>query len=111
MGDFAEAAEAWRRRAFPEGSEDEDLDELHADLALADTWVAEVVIPFVEGGVYAPLPAIDLRAELQALRDRVEVLRLSVGRQYAERLGEYSAYVTALVDVYDAFAREGGCQG
>lgn len=54
MDHFSRAVEAWRREPFPPGSATDALDELHADLALADSWLAEAVIPFVDRGVFEP---------------------------------------------------------
>ncbi len=54
MGALEDAVATWRDQAFPPGSATDALDELHADLALADTWVAESVIPFVEHGLHKP---------------------------------------------------------
>jgi hypothetical protein len=54
VGDFEEAVSLWRERSFPAGSEDDDLDELHADIALADSWIADAVIPYVDAGLFNP---------------------------------------------------------
>ena len=101
MSTFAEAFEAWRRVPFPMGSPEDDLDELHADIALADTWVAESVIPFAEQGTFVPA-AVDVLHELQALNDRA----MRFGE--TDPVAEYLAYVGLLADVYEAFLREGG---
>jgi len=54
MSDFEAAVATWRSQPFPSGSINDALDELHADLVLADTWVAEAVIPFVDHGALQP---------------------------------------------------------
>jgi hypothetical protein len=96
MASFLEAYAAWRREPFPGGSSDDAADELHADLALADTWVAEAVIPFIESGRSAPAQ-VDVLGELQALRDRAATLN------DPERAKKYLAYVERLSDVYSGF--------
>jgi hypothetical protein len=51
---------------------------LHADLALADTWVTDTVVPSVEHGVGVGQPAqVDVLAELGALRVRAVELASS----------------------------------
>jgi hypothetical protein len=54
MSILDESVWAWRNTPFPPGSSNDALDEVHADLALYDTWVAESVLPFMDSGVCAP---------------------------------------------------------
>jgi hypothetical protein len=55
MGDFEISVAAWRDEPFPHGNDtSEALDELHADLVLAETWVAETVPPYVTRGEDQP---------------------------------------------------------
>jgi hypothetical protein len=108
MGDFTDAVEARRGEPFPRGADADDLDEFHADLALADAWVAEAVIPLVDRGIYRPPSAIDVLGELQLLRERASRLGLSAEGDHNELIRQYSAYVTLLIEVYLAFLREGG---
>lgn len=50
MGTFESAYRAWREAPFPGGSSNDKVDELRAELILADTWLADTLIPFVEEG-------------------------------------------------------------
>ena len=45
MGDFTDEVEARRGEPVPRGADADDLDEFHADLALADAWVLLAVSP------------------------------------------------------------------
>jgi hypothetical protein len=56
---FQEAYAAWRLQPFPSGSTNDEIDELHADLALVDSCVAETVLPFVERGEHVS-PGVDV---------------------------------------------------
>jgi hypothetical protein len=76
------------------------LDEVRADLALADTWVAESVIPFVERGQFLPAQ-VDVLQELRLLRERAATLSSS------DRATECQRYAELLSGVYEAFLREG----
>jgi hypothetical protein len=46
----------WRRQPFPPGSDVEELDAMHAELAYADAMIADSAIPFVTKGHYSPVP-------------------------------------------------------
>jgi len=78
------------------------LDELHADLALADTWVAETVIPFVEHGVSDPA-RIDVVNELRKLRSRAEELGRASDGEEARLAASYRDYFDVLLRVYAGF--------
>ena len=100
MAELEDAYAAWRSRPFPPGSSDELLDELHADLALADTWVAEAVIPRVEHGLHQPARA-DVIDELEELRDRAVELTETSGRfADGDLADDYREYVDVLLRVY-----------
>lgn len=102
MGAFEEAVASWRNQTFPPGSKVDSLDELHADLVLADTWVADAVIPFVEHGFVAPV-VVDIVGETRdLLRRATELARDSAGEDLhtAKAYGEYAAL---LLRVYEAF--------
>jgi hypothetical protein len=97
---FTEAYTAWRSLPFPPGSTEDTLDELHADLALADTWVADSVIPYVERGIYEPAQ-VDVLDTLRTLRNRAGALR---DRGPDPGLaGRYIKYVDVLLRVYHEF--------
>jgi hypothetical protein len=93
MGDFEDSVAAWRDEPFPRGSStSEALDELHADLVLADTWVAETVLPYVTRGAYVPAQ-IDIAAglrELQARADRLRCAGSLADRRLADSYRDYA---------------------
>ena len=99
MGDFEDAYIAWRNQPFPPGSADDSLDELHADLALADAWVADSVIPYVERGIFQPAQ-LDVIGELGKLRDRAVELRPGEDPSLSDAYRDYS---DLLVRVYEGF--------
>ncbi len=102
VGGFEDAYTTWRSQRFPPGSAHDALDELHADLALADTWVAETVIPFVEHGVHHPARA-NVRDELRKLRSRAVELG-KAGDLEGKRLADsYREYAELLLRVYEGF--------
>ena len=70
------AYKKWREKPFPPGSPSDPLDDLHADLALVDTWVAEAIVPFVEQGVYRPIQ-VDPLEKLKQIQDRATELAKS----------------------------------
>jgi hypothetical protein len=97
---------AWRRQAFPTGSPVDALDELHADLVLADTWVAESVIPYVKRGIYSPA-RVDVLGTLSDLRHRAKRLAESVAGEDRDQARKYDEYAHLLEVVYEAFLRGG----
>lgn len=101
MVTLADAYAAWRREPFPRGGSDDVVGELHADLALADSWVAESIIPFVERQRFVPAQ-VDVPQELRVIRERAAALG------DPDRAREYLRYAELLSDVYGAFLREGG---
>lgn len=102
MGEFEDAYIAWRNQPFPSGSGDDSLDELHADLALADSWVADSVIPYVERGIFQPAQ-LDVIGELGKLRGRALELRAGGGREDPALYDAYRDYADLLVRVYEGF--------
>jgi hypothetical protein len=99
MSNLADAYAAWTRQPIPHGAADDVVDELHADLALADSWVAESVIPFVERAEFTPAEP-DVLHELRKMRDRAAALHDPA------HATEYLRYIELLSDVYGAFLRE-----
>jgi hypothetical protein len=97
-----EAYAAWRTEPFPHGGSHDELGELHADLALADTWVAESVIPYVERGVYEPAN-VDVMSSLAELRARLEALASAGDVGVKASMADYSRYIDLLAEVYEAF--------
>jgi hypothetical protein len=87
---------------FPEGSADDDVDELHADLALVDTWIAEAIVPFVDEGVIVPVK-VDPLAALHEINARATRLAISTSAGDKKRLEQYLRYAEALREAYEAF--------
>jgi hypothetical protein len=100
MGQSAYAA--WRHQSFPTGSADDSVDELHANLILADTWVAEAAIPFFESGVYRPA-AVDVIGEIRKLDDLARELRSGLAEEHQRQVDEYRHYAGLLIAVYEEF--------
>jgi hypothetical protein len=101
MEALRECYDLLRQEPFPTGGRDDDLDELHADLALADSWVAESVIPFVERGSFAPAK-VDVLQALRTMREQARGLRDPDARS------AYLRYIDLLSRVYETFLRAGG---
>jgi hypothetical protein len=84
--DFECAYSRWREQPFPLGSSLDALDELHADLALVDTWVADALVPFVEHGMYRHIQ-VDPIQKLEEIRDSATELGKSADeRRLARRV-------------------------
>ena len=103
---FDDLYRRWRGVPFPHGSHRDDVDELHADLALVDTWVAETVVPYVERGLIAPPPKVDIGAGVQGIRNRVRVLRDGATGEELAILNRYMDYVDLIDELYVAFRKE-----
>jgi hypothetical protein len=106
MAEFEEAVSAWRNQPFPPGSSTDAVDELHADLALADTWVAEAVVPFMERGVHRS-PQVDVDKRLHELRVRTAELTQNATNETRELMHSYRDYIDRLLRVYTAFTEQG----
>lgn len=102
MTDFERAYKAWREKPFPPGSRSDPLDELHADLALVDTWVAEAIVPYVENGVQGPIQ-VDPLEKLQQIRDRATELAKSGTADDKRLVNDYVRYADSLREVYERF--------
>lgn len=96
------AYSAWRNEAFPAGSTRDDVDELHAELATIDEWVAGMVIPFVEHGTRYPL-RVDIQAGIDSARKQASELRRSANDDDRALLDRYEGYLQLLADVFHAF--------
>ena len=90
---------------MPPGSKRDAVDELHADLALVDVWVADTIIPLVEDGVWKP-PRVDIGAGIRRVRDRTVSLRESASGEDQELLDRYLEYVELLDSLYNSFRTE-----
>ena len=98
---LGEEYEAWRRMPFPTGSSNDDIDELHAELATWDAFVAEAVIPMERGRPYDP-GIHDQAAEIRHLRSRIEALTPTVAGEDRESLVAYREYCDSLMAVIAA---------
>jgi hypothetical protein len=103
--DFERAYSKWREQPFPLGSSLDALDELHADLALVDTWVAEAVVPFAEHGMYRPIQ-VDPIQTLEEIREGITELAKSASADEKRLASEYVAYVDLLLSVYELFLKK-----
>jgi hypothetical protein len=100
MASFERAFRAWREAPFPEGSENDLVDELHAELAQLDAFVADAVIPASEG-LPIGTSVLDIGSELRRFVERADALQhLDTGDRFALR--DYIRYATMLRDVYDS---------
>jgi hypothetical protein len=107
VGEFEDDVASWRHQTFPSGGTTDAQGELHADLALADHWVAEAVIPFVERGSWRPPSQIDVTEELRKVRDRaVELGRESDGEDKV-LADAYLDYAKILTRVYESYLAQG----
>ncbi|MGL4297728.1 MAG: hypothetical protein ACRCW4_01490 [Candidatus Neomicrothrix subdominans] len=104
MSNFEEAVRQWQEALFPRGSAVDALDEVHADLALYDTWVAESVLPYVDRGIWEPAVP-DVVGALDELTRQVEELRAK-GTEDPDAASGYLAYAELLRAVYVAFVQE-----
>ena len=106
MSEFDDAYVAWRKQPFPHGSIDELVNDVHGDLAVADTWVAESIILFVEDRTFRPAK-VEVLAELGMFRRRaVELLEIS-DEDDTQLLNSYIDYFDRLARVYTAFLARG----
>jgi hypothetical protein len=96
---FREAYDAWMGVPFPSGDAEDSIGDLHDDVALVDTWVAESVVPYVKHGAFIPATP-DVLGELQALSERATALGAAGGAP------EYLRYIVLLSDLYSGFLRE-----
>jgi hypothetical protein len=95
---------AWRQHPLPPCSSDDELHEVHTDLALVDTWVAEVVVPFVEQRRYA-FTTVDIDGALRGIRERADAAAASGADGDAELAARYRAYADCLKALYEEFER------
>jgi hypothetical protein len=102
MTTLLDAYRRWSDEPFPPGSIRDDIDELHADLATVDHWVADMVIPYVEDGRRFPLK-VDIDGGLQHLRRRLLHLRASASGKDLVLRDRYSKYAALLDAVFRAY--------
>jgi len=95
----------WRNESFPPGSSRDDVDELHAEIATIEEWVAALVLPFVEHGERYPVK-IDVQAGIDRAREQVDELKRSGHADDRALLDRYECYLQLLADVFQAFQAE-----
>lgn len=97
LGRFRKFYTRWRSQPFPPGSQNEELDELHAELALLDVWIADYLLPFaLEGRVVVDRQ--DVLAGIEVLRGQLARVRMSEGE-----LQPYRDYLDVAADAYRSF--------
>lgn len=94
-----DALHHWRNAPFPEGSDDDAVDEVHAQVAQWDALVADLAIP-LERGQLVPAPVIDLRSGIAETLLAVQGLAELAGAG-AAKLRSYAAYCELLLAVLD----------
>ena len=95
----------WRTRPFPRGSPIGSVDELRADLALADTMVADTVIPWFERGVRAKYPYLDREFIVSVVERSIRLSDSNLGESRRLAL-EYESYGKALLRVFDEWVAQ-----
>jgi len=102
---FRALYEAWRRLPLPDGSaDDDDVDELHADLALAVVNVAGPVVTFINTGKVASRAQFDANlGDLTDLLRRADTLASSASGDGRERATEYQAYIRLTTEVWQSY--------
>jgi hypothetical protein len=82
------AFEEFKNVPFPVGSRDEEADELHADLALYDTYVAGFATSLLAGGTPTPVEFdVELETRLRRLAGE-DRLAASDAKRYLDYLAE-----------------------
>ena len=102
MDDFQSRYSAWRERAAPKGSEDDALSELHADLMLVDSWLAETIIPVATRRRYVE-PKVDISAALKDIVARAEAFKASMSGTQRDEAMSYLSYGEDLERLHAAF--------
>jgi hypothetical protein len=107
--DFQGAYQAWRARPFPHGSaDDEDVDELHADLALADSMLAGPMVTFTKYGDATPASWGNARQKLDQFRERAQALERSTDGNNRRLAHEYDRYAELLANAYESYLHTTG---
>jgi hypothetical protein len=105
MTSFEGLYRRWRGVPFPPGSHRDDVDELHADLALVDTWIVDTIVPYAENGVITA-PRVDIGAGIKGIRDRAIALCEGASDEERDILNRYLDYVDLIDMLYAAFRTE-----
>jgi hypothetical protein len=87
----------WRDQPFPASSVDDDLDELHKDLAYWDAMVADTIIPAIEHGARYNPGVLDLNHGLAGYREKAVTASQQAGPAEAALIAQYLAYADLLI--------------
>lgn len=107
MTAFIQAFRSWKEAPFPDDGPSEELGELHADLALVDSWVAESLVPYVKNHTYKPAK-VDVFAKLDEIQARAEGIEHDRYGEFRELAHSYYIYANLLRIAYTAFVKEQG---
>ncbi len=101
---FSEAYRQWRVEPFPKEEATTEFGDLHADLALIDTWVADSVVPYFDRHIYTPAK-VDVLGKIASIESK-----LSQGSEtgtFALKAQPYVKYLGLLRGVYGEFLQIG----
>lgn len=110
MTSFDDAYKEWRQAPFPKGSSDDAVDELHAELAQWDAFVADEVIAIADGRTPQP-GVVDIRAELDSFQMKIAGVEANSHGAAREQLAAYRHYCALLINVYREAQRHRGNPG
>jgi hypothetical protein len=96
---FLDAYQRWNETPFPSGSEDDGLDEIHAQLAYADAMVAESAIPIAKNSYPSGNVPDQVRLELRAALHRVDAYIADPDQAHKLLALTYRHYAELLQDV------------
>lgn len=102
--DFMDAYGRWLNMPFPEGSEDDALDEVHAVLAYADAMLAEAAVPIAKGRAEVGQVPDQVVTELNAAMTFAEEYSHSADKVNARLAATYREYAEVLLTVIDELA-------
>lgn len=106
MTEFERACRRWVESPFPLGSDLDEADELHAELAQWDTFVADLVVPHSKGAPVAR-PVYDLGAGMAEFADRLQMYRAPTYGA-ADLVGRYRDYLELVAAVFANLCEELG---
>lgn len=98
---FMSAYERWVDEPFPGGSEDNGLDEIHAQLAYADAMVAEAALPLAKNLLQSGNVPDQVRTELRMAKARTDEYSSSENKEHARLALMYRRYAEVLQRVID----------
>ncbi len=102
MDKLEAAYRAWRAAPIPSGCRGDESEDLHGDLLVADTWVAEDLVPYIESGATFN-SAFDVLPRLLALHARATELIEDPQNADPACAILCADYAKLLIDVYVLF--------